>query len=248
MMGKLYAFIVFLVLSVGALAQSRDTVYKDTAKRIGGPGDHPLIDNNPLILIDGTVYKGNLNKLDPNSISEINVVKDVAAIKMYGKRGENGVIFVTTKGHQNIYNQKASGAYHPELPDSAMYVIDGEISDKKLDGIDPKGILSIDILKKNKGTESMESDVSHDMVIVVTRAGAVRSYQTKLSSLSAPYKKYLDNHNNDDSGLNYVVDGDIYNKGDASLEKLYKLPKENIAKITLSTRDKITNLNITTRK
>ena len=50
----------------------------------------------PLILIDGIVSE-NYNNLDPNSIENITVLKDASATAVYGVRGANGVILITTK-------------------------------------------------------------------------------------------------------------------------------------------------------
>ena len=51
----------------------------------------------PLIVIDG-VAGGNLHNISPNDIASIDVLKDGAATAIYGTRGSNGVIVVTTKG------------------------------------------------------------------------------------------------------------------------------------------------------
>lgn len=50
----------------------------------------------PLIVIDG-VPGGNLTNVNPNDIASIDVLKDGAASAIYGTRGSNGVILVTTK-------------------------------------------------------------------------------------------------------------------------------------------------------
>lgn len=50
----------------------------------------------PLIVIDG-VPGGNLHNVNPNDIASIDVLKDGAASAIYGTRGSNGVILVTTK-------------------------------------------------------------------------------------------------------------------------------------------------------
>lgn len=53
-------------------------------------------DSNPLIVIDG-IPGGNLNILNPDDIESISVLKDAASSSIYGVRGANGVIMVTTK-------------------------------------------------------------------------------------------------------------------------------------------------------
>jgi len=51
--------------------------------------------NAPLVVVDGVPR--DLNKLDPNSIESVTVLKDAAAVAPYGMAGANGVILVTTK-------------------------------------------------------------------------------------------------------------------------------------------------------
>ena len=52
----------------------------------------------PLIVVDGVPYEGSLNSIPSQDIESITVLKDAAANSMYGARGANGVIMVTTKG------------------------------------------------------------------------------------------------------------------------------------------------------
>ena len=52
---------------------------------------------DPLIVVDGTPYEGGLNSIPPQDIESITVLKDAAANSMYGARGSNGVIMITTK-------------------------------------------------------------------------------------------------------------------------------------------------------
>ncbi len=52
--------------------------------------------NSPLVVIDG-VIGGDLRTLNPNDIESFNVLKDASATAIYGSRGANGVILVTTK-------------------------------------------------------------------------------------------------------------------------------------------------------
>ncbi len=55
--------------------------------------------NDALIVIDG-LQGGNINTLDPNDIETMEVLKDASATALYGSRGANGVILITTKGRQ----------------------------------------------------------------------------------------------------------------------------------------------------
>ncbi|MET3114979.1 TonB-linked SusC/RagA family outer membrane protein [Pedobacter sp. CG_S7] len=53
--------------------------------------------NDPLYVIDGIPISGGLNDINPNDIESIDVLKDASATAIYGSRGANGVIIVTTK-------------------------------------------------------------------------------------------------------------------------------------------------------
>ena len=53
--------------------------------------------NDPLIILDGAPYSGNLSNLNPNDVESMTVLKDAASNALYGARGANGVIMITTK-------------------------------------------------------------------------------------------------------------------------------------------------------
>lgn len=71
----------------------------------GAPGSRTLVsirglntfgNGEPLYVVDG-VFTSSINNIDPASIEKIDVLKDAAAAAIYGSRGSNGVIIVTTK-------------------------------------------------------------------------------------------------------------------------------------------------------
>ncbi len=78
-----------------------------TASSSGTPGSGASIQirgfgsvnasTSPLIVVDGTPYEGSLNSISAQDIESLTVLKDAAANSMYGARGSNGVIIITTK-------------------------------------------------------------------------------------------------------------------------------------------------------
>ncbi|MBQ7856360.1 MAG: TonB-dependent receptor [Alistipes sp.] len=52
---------------------------------------------SPLIILDGMSFAGGLNDINPSDIESMSVLKDAAAAALYGSRGANGVILITTK-------------------------------------------------------------------------------------------------------------------------------------------------------
>ena len=63
-----------------------------------------LSDNEPLFVIDGIPQRsgsgGNLTDIDPRDVKSIEVLKDASATSIYGSRGANGVILITTRRPQ----------------------------------------------------------------------------------------------------------------------------------------------------
>ena len=53
--------------------------------------------NDPLIIVDGAPYNGDINNQNQNDIASMTVLKDAASAALYGARGANGVVIITTK-------------------------------------------------------------------------------------------------------------------------------------------------------
>jgi TonB-linked SusC/RagA family outer membrane protein len=53
--------------------------------------------NSPLIVLDGIPFNGALSEINQNDIASIDILKDASAAAIYGSRGSNGVILITTK-------------------------------------------------------------------------------------------------------------------------------------------------------
>lgn len=76
----------------------------------------------PLIVLDGVPYGGALDEINPNDIESVEVLKDASSAAIYGSRGANGVILVTSKtGAANrtiiSYDGKYSMQRYAHLPD-----------------------------------------------------------------------------------------------------------------------------------
>lgn len=53
--------------------------------------------NAPLVVLDDAPYTGNFNDLNPGEIERIDILKDASSTAIYGSRGANGVVIITTK-------------------------------------------------------------------------------------------------------------------------------------------------------
>lgn len=73
----------------------------------GVPGTNPVLwirgtssinaDPNPLYIVDGVPYNGNINNISSPQIESISVLKDASATALYGARGANGVVLLNTR-------------------------------------------------------------------------------------------------------------------------------------------------------
>ena len=94
-----------------------------------------LADNDPLIVVDGIPYAGNLSDINPNDVEAIEVLKDASAAAIYGSRGANGVILVTTKkGEAGKTTIKYEGKYSiQQITKKHDYLTGPEYYDYKID-------------------------------------------------------------------------------------------------------------------
>lgn len=103
----------------------------------GGPGATPKVlirgvtttnGTDPLYVVDGMPVGTNINFLNSNDIASMEVLKDASAAAIYGTRGSNGVILITTKkgvaGKTNISFSASAGFQtlaKPKMADAAEY-------------------------------------------------------------------------------------------------------------------------------
>lgn len=95
----------------------------------GVPGSTPLVlirglgtfgNNTPLFVVDGIIV-GNLSGISPNDIESISVLKDASTTAIYGARGSNGVVVVTTKSGKSGRAQLSFDTYTGYQINTARY-------------------------------------------------------------------------------------------------------------------------------
>lgn len=120
----------------------------------------------PLIVIDG-VPGGNLTNLNPNDIASIDVLKDGAASAIYGTRGSNGVILVTTK--KGSKDGKRYTSYNGMF---AINVMKNEL--KMLNASDYRTY-------RADGTQGVDMGGNTDWVDEISRIGTTQQHTITLS-------------------------------------------------------------------
>ncbi|MBN2638262.1 MAG: TonB-dependent receptor [Bacteroidales bacterium] len=135
--------------------------------------------NNPLIILDGIPWDGNLSEIPTADVQSIDVLKDASSTAIYGARGANGVIIITTKkgkiGKTTVSIRSSYGAL--QLAKKPKVYNGDEFYNYKLDyhQADPEVVFSQTEL------DNYAAGISTDWVDLVTRTGQQQEHTLTLS-------------------------------------------------------------------
>jgi len=127
--------------------------------------------NDPLIVLDGVPFAGSIGDINPVDIKSVDVLKDASATAIYGSRGANGVILITSnKGRKN---QKATFNYNGfsgikqvfgkyDMMDGTKFAALRDYSTLYTDGIDESRGTNTDWQNSLYGAGEM---ISHDVSV-----------------------------------------------------------------------------------
>ncbi|MBO9592468.1 MAG: SusC/RagA family TonB-linked outer membrane protein [Niabella sp.] len=166
-------------------------------------------DNNPLIVLDGVIFLGSLNDINPNDIASVDVLKDAVSASVYGSRSANGVIAITTKkgkrGKPSINLNASYGAQfwqnRPVMMTGAQWIQSVNARNNYTTG-STNWMKTGELDNYNNGRETNWLDA-------ITRTGTFENYQTALSGASENVNYYLSASYNNNKG---IVTGDRYDR------------------------------------
>lgn len=75
--------------------------------------------NDPLVVLDGIPFSGSISEINNNDIKSMDILKDASATAIYGSRGANGVIIITTNKGQK--GQKAKITYNGRQSENQIF-------------------------------------------------------------------------------------------------------------------------------
>lgn len=97
--------------------EGNSSIYFDNrngARKLNIRGRGTLFGNpEPLIVLDGFPYDGDINNINPNDVEDITILKDAAAASIWGVRAANGVVVITTK--KGRYDKAPSLSFNANL-------------------------------------------------------------------------------------------------------------------------------------
>lgn len=133
-----------------------------TERRMG------VSDGNPLILMNGVaITKEEMDKINPDDIESVNVLKGEQATRLYGEKGKNGVVIITPKGEKAVVPlQEGMNKGNPPL-----IVIDGKRMPKdfNLSTLKSEEIESISVLKDKSAVETYGEDGKNGVIVILKK-------------------------------------------------------------------------------
>ncbi|MFN6246072.1 MAG: PDZ domain-containing protein [Chitinophagaceae bacterium] len=133
-MKKIFLGMVFFTTTALATQAQEVVVIKKSSKDSA---------NKPLVVIDGVITPNkDMNELSPNDIQSMNVLKGASAKVIYGEKGENGVIEITTKSSTQPTNKMGKTIMGVEIDTTNLNItVDGDqvlLNGEKVDPKDPR--------------------------------------------------------------------------------------------------------------
>ena len=147
--------------------------------------------NDPLFVVDGIPLSGGIDDINPNDITSMEVLKDASSTAIYGSRGANGVVLITTKRGKPGKTQISIDSYigSNDVLNKVGVMNGTQFADYKREsrravGQYPLGAATADADAKIFETVELESiklGRSTDYVDAMLRSGAIQNYQIGIS-------------------------------------------------------------------
>lgn len=136
----------------------------------------------PLFIVDGQPVSS-MDHIDPKDIESITVLKNESSTALYGEKGKNGVILVTTKKGSSDKDEtqpssagkKAAQSMKSTDWEDALILIDGKESTTPLTEINPDDIATMNVLKGEVAKVKFGPRGERGVVEIVTQKGAAAS-------------------------------------------------------------------------
>src|SRR5690554_2343518 len=165
--------------------------------------------NTPLIVLDGVIFLGSLNDINPNDIASFDVLKDATSAAAYGSRSANGVIAITTKkgrtGKPVITFNTSTGF---QTWQNRPVMMKGEEWIKVVNDRNKYTEGSTNWMKPGE-LANLEAGRETVWLDEATQTGIMQNYQAAISGASETFNYYLSSSYDDNKG---IIKGDEFNR------------------------------------
>jgi len=162
-------------------------------------------DNSPLYVIDGfPIENPNNNVLNPNDIESMEILKDASATAIYGARGANGVIIITTKKGKVSIPTLSFDAYYGTQKDTKRMALMSAYEYVKYQFERSPATTASTFFTNGQSLESYKNRAGVDWQDLLLRKAAIQNYNLSISGGNATTKYAI-------SGSAFKQDGNIIN-------------------------------------
>lgn len=163
--------------------------------------------NSPLIVLDGIIFSGNLNDINPRDVASMEILKDASSTAIYGSRAANGVILITSKEGKtekpsisiNSYTGISEWASEIKLLDRDKYI------QRRLDWRSQSGLKAdptmIDQYISTTEAENYKNGISINPWNEIAQQGRTSSVDVNISGRSNSTSYFLSGSVSEDKGL-----------------------------------------------
>ncbi len=142
-----------------------------------------------LIIVDGKESSAEkLRNMETINFKTVDVIKGQKGIDSYGKKGENGVIMITTKNDASFSGVDKAIVFknNQEKP---LVIVDGKkITSDELANINPNSIVSVDVLKDKAATKPYGEDGKNGVILVTTTKTNHTERSNELNNKKGPWE------------------------------------------------------------
>lgn len=156
----------------------------------------------PLIILNGVIFSGELNDIDPTTIENVSVLKDATSLAAYGSKAAQGVIMVTTKKgkegkpqiHFSTSHQFSTPTYKPKYLSGADYIVYKNMKNGSTDLTSTSFMTPFELANYEKGKET-------DWYDLATRVGYTQNYNASISGAGDRFNYYVSVGHSDMKGM-----------------------------------------------
>lgn len=164
--------------------------------------------NDPIIILNGVPFNGNMNEIDYNSVENITVLKDASSAAIYGARAANGVIIITTKKGKegkpiityNGYVGVQNAEWLPDLMNGEENITLLKDYRRTRDNVDPNWDSPSDWLFTAL-QDNYKNGVEHDWLDATFISAIQHEHQLSISGASETGNYYLSATYTDQDGI-----------------------------------------------
>lgn len=170
--------------------------------------------NTPLVILDGAVFLGSFNELNPADIATVDVLKDASSTAIYGSLAANGVVLITTKrgrSEKPTISLSATGGVQTYTNRPDMLSPEGYIQLRKDRYLadNPSGVYDINTNLPPYELEAYNKGLTVDWFDEITRVAPFSNYTLSVSGASSRFNYYVSGNYMNQKG---IVVGDQFHK------------------------------------